>query len=76
MVDLQRYRANSGKKNFIEQIKAPIFHRGSSSNRDNVRDLHPNLEGKVNSSILQDDFSSRTDPFIAPMLLDRSNKTS
>ena len=25
MVDLQRYRATSGERNFIEQIKAPIF---------------------------------------------------
>ena len=25
MVDLQRYRATSGEKNFMERIKAPIF---------------------------------------------------
>ena len=24
-VDLQRYRATSGERNFIKQIKAPIF---------------------------------------------------
>ena len=25
MVDLQRYRATSGEKNFLEKIKTPIF---------------------------------------------------
>ena len=39
-----------------------------------------NFEEKVNPSILKDDFSSRTDPFIftsiPPVLLDRSNETS
>ena len=25
MVDLQRYRATSGKRNFIKQIKVPVF---------------------------------------------------
>ena len=39
-----------------------------------------NLEEKVNPSILKDDFSSRTDPFIftsiAPVLLHPSNETS
>ena len=25
MVDLERYRATSGEKNFIERIKTPIF---------------------------------------------------
>ena len=25
MVDLQRYRATSGERNFTERIKAPIF---------------------------------------------------
>ena len=39
-----------------------------------------NLKGKVNPSILKDDFSSRTDPSIltsiAPVSLHRSNETS
>ena len=45
---------------------------GSFSNRD--------LEVKVNPSILKDEFSERTDPFIFkpidPVLFDQSNKTS
>ena len=55
------------------------FLAGSFSNRDNVR-AQSNLEEKVNPSILKDDFSSRTDPFIFTsmilVLLDRSNETS
>ena len=39
-----------------------------------------NLEEKVNPSIIKNDFSSTTDPFIftsiAPVLLDRSDETS
>ena len=30
MVDLQRYRATSGERNFIEQIKAPILEEAVS----------------------------------------------
>ena len=67
MVDLQRYRATSGERNFIERIKAPIF-------------LEAVLAEKVNPSILKDDFSSRTDPSfftsIASAFLDRSNETN
>ena len=70
MVDLQRYKANSGERNFIEQLKAPIF-------------LEAVLAigiMQVNLSILKDDFCSRTDPSIftsiEPLLLDWSNKTS
>ena len=37
MIDLWRYRATSGERNFIELIKAPNFLGGSFSNRDNVR---------------------------------------
>ena len=52
---------------------------GSFSNRDN-KECQLILEEKINSSILKDDFSSRTDPFIftsiEPVLLDWSNKTS
>ena len=35
MIDLQRYRATSGERNFIEQTNPPIF----LENRDNVRAL-------------------------------------
>ena len=49
------------------------------NNRDNAQP-QSKLEEKVNLSILKDEFSSRTDPSIftsiAPVLLDRSNKTS
>ena len=37
MVDLQRYRATSGERNFTEPIKATNFRGGSFSNRDNVK---------------------------------------
>ena len=36
MLDLQRYKATSGKRNFTERIKAPFF-EGRFDNRDNVR---------------------------------------
>ena len=62
----------------MEGIKAPIFYGGSFSNRDNVRFLIQ-FEEKVNPSILNDDFSSRTDPSIftsiQPLLLDQSKST-
>ena len=45
-----------------------------------IQEPQPNLEEKVNPSILKDQFSSRTDPCIftsvEPVLLDQSNKTS
>ena len=45
-----------------------------------IQEPQPNLEEKVNPSILQDEFSLRTDPCIftsiEPVLLDQSNKTS
>ena len=37
MVNLERYRATSGERNFIEVIKALNFLGGSFSNRDNLR---------------------------------------
>ena len=74
MVDLYRYRATSGERNFIEQIKAPI-----SNFQGSFKEPQYNLEETVNPSILKDDFSSRTDPSIftsiKPVLLDYSNKT-
>ena len=79
MVDLWRYRAPSGERNFVERIKAPIFSEAVLA-KEIMHEPQFNLEKKVDSSILKDDFSSRTDPSIltsiAPELLDQSNKTS
>ena len=73
MVDLKRYRATSGERNFIERIKIPIFLEVVLE-RDNLK-----APIQLNPSILEDDFSSRTDPSIltslAPVLLHWSNKT-
>ena len=79
MVDLCRYRATSGERSFIEQIKAPIF-LGVVLAIEIMSDPQSNLDEKDNPSILKDDFYSRTDPSIftsiIPVLLDRSNETS
>ena len=75
MVVFWRYRATSGEGHFKERIKAPIFLKAVLA-----REPQSNLEEKVKPSILKDDFSSRTDPFIftsiEPLLLDQSNETS
>ena len=74
MVDLQRYRATSGERKLIEQIKSPIFLEAVSAT-EIILEPQPNLEEKVNPRILKDDFSSRTDPStftsITPVFLDR-----
>ena len=79
MVDLYRCRANSGERNFIEQIKAQIFLEAVLTIKI-MYEPQSNLEKKVNPSILKDDFSSKTDPFIftsiEPVLLEWSNETS
>ena len=79
MVDLYRYRATSGERNFIEGIKAPIFLEAVLAIKI-MYEPQSNLEERVNPSILKDDFSSKTDPSIftsvAPVLLDLSNETS
>ena len=79
MVDLWRYRASSGERNFVERIKAPIFLEAVLA-IEIMQEPQSNLEKKVDSNILKDDFSSKTDPSIltsiAPELLDQSNKTS
>ena len=79
MVDLWRYRAPSGERNFVERIKVPIFLEAVLAT-EIMQEPQSNLEKKVDSSILKDYFSSRTDPSIlrsiAPELLDQSNKTS
>ena len=63
------HRTNQGSK----------FLGSSFSNKDNIRP-QSNLEEKVNPNIFKDEFSSQTHPSIftaiAPVLLDRSNKTS
>ena len=78
MIDFRR-SATSGERNFIKRIKAPIFLEAVLE-IEIIQEPQSNLEEKVNPSILKDDFSSRTDPFIftsiEPLLLDRSNKTS
>ena len=79
MVDLQRYNVTSGERNFIERIKTPIFLEPVLP-IEILQEPQYNLEDKVKPSILKDDFSSKTDPFIftsiAPVLFDRSNETS
>ena len=61
MVNLLRYRATSGERIFIEQIKALIFLEAISAIQI-MQEPQSNLEEKLNPSILKDDFSSRTDP--------------
>ena len=77
MVDLKRYRATSGERKFIEQIKALIFLEAVLAIKI-MYEPQSNLEKKDKPSILKDDFSSRTAPSIftsiAPLLLDWSNK--
>ena len=77
MVDLQRCRATSGERNFIERIKDPIFLEAVLATKM-LCDCQFNLEEKVNPSILED-FSSGADPSIfisiAPVLLDWLNET-
>ena len=73
MVDLNNYRATSGERNFTEQIKASISLEAVLV-IEIMKEPQSNLEEKVNPSILKDDFSSRTDPFIftsiEPVLFD------
>ena len=81
MVDLQRYRAASGERNFIEQIKAPIFLEVVLA-IETMQEPRSKLEEKVCPQHLNhpDDFLSRTDPSIftsvPPVFLDQSNETS
>ena len=79
MLDLQRYRATQGERNYIERIKSPIFLEALLA-IEIMEEPQCNLEERVNPSILKDNFSSRTDlsifTAIAPVLLDQSNETS
>ena len=61
MVDLERYRATSGERNFIEQMKAPIFLEAVLAI---MQETQYNLEEKVNLNILKDNFSPRTNASI------------
>ena len=74
MVDLSSHIASSGERNFIDRIKAPIFSEELLA-IEIMYELQSNSEEKGNPNILEDDFSSRTDPSIftsiAPVLLDR-----
>ena len=58
---IRRYVETSGEKNFIERIKAPIFFEAVLATKI-MQDPQSILEKRVNSSILKDDFSSRTEP--------------
>ena len=67
------------KREKLQPIKAPIFLEVVLA-IEIMQKPQSNLEEKVNTSILKDYFSSRTDPSIftsiEPVLLDRSNETS
>ena len=58
MVDLQRQRATSGKKSFIERIRDSIYLEAVFV-IETIKGPKSNLEEKDNSSILKDDFYSR-----------------
>ena len=80
MVVLYReIQSNIRTEKNIERIKSPNFLEAVLA-IEIMYELQSNLEQKVNPSILKDDFSSTTDPSIftsiAPVLLDRPNKTS
>ena len=72
------YRATSGERTFIEQIKATILLEAVLA-IEIMQETLSSLEEKVTPSILKYDFSSKTNPFIftsiASVLLDRSNET-
>ena len=79
MLDLQRDIATSEERNFIEQIKAPLFSEALLA-IEIVQELQFKLEEKVNSQHLKKWFflKNRLIHFtsIAPLLLDQSNETS
>ena len=57
-VDLQRYRATSGERNFTEWIKIQIFLEAVLAT-EIMQNLQFYFEEKVNPSILKDDFSRK-----------------
>ena len=78
MANLYRQRRTSGKRRFIERIKASVYLEAVVAME--TMDPQSNLEEKDSSSILKDNFSSRLHPSIftsiRPELLDRLIKTS
>ena len=84
MTDLQRYKANSREKIFIEWVnktnKSSNCLGGSFSNRDNVRASIQFGRENEPQHLKRWFFCSRTDPSIftsiAPVLLHQSNKTN
>ena len=78
MVDLSSYSTTSGERNFLQQIKDPVFLEAVLA-IEIMKEPQSDLKEKVNPSILKDYFSTRTDPSIfisiAPVLLDQSNET-
>ena len=59
MLDSQKYRATSGKRNFKERIKAPIFLEPVLAIRAHIQFKR---ERQPYPNILKHGFSSRTDP--------------
>ena len=52
MLDLQKHIATSGERNFIEQIKAPLFSEALLA-IEIIQELQFKLEEKVNSQHLK-----------------------
>ena len=69
-------RATSGERNFIERIKVSVFLMAVLA-IETTQESQINLEGKESSSILKNEFSSRTDlstfTSIATKFLEQSN---
>ena len=57
MVAEKSYRATSEERNFVERIKTPIFLEVVLA-IEIMQEPQPNLEEKVNPSILKDYFST------------------
>ena len=72
-------KSNIRRNKFHKTNKAPIFLQVVLAT-EIMKETQSNLEEKNNLSILKDGFFPKTDPSIftltAPVLLDRSNKTS
>ena len=79
MLDLKRYRTTSGKRNFIEQIKVPIFLEAVLAIEimwESKLNLEENLWGLKRWFLLKSRPSYFNIIAIAPVILDWSNKTS
>ena len=77
MVDLWKLTATSGERNFIERIILLIFLETVKA-IEMMQEPQFNLEKKESPSMLNNGFSSKTDPSIitptAPDLVHQSNK--